>query len=355
MTSPAVEWRAVSVRFGRTEALHELTLSAEAGETLAVLGPSGSGKSTALKVAAGFVRPTGGRMFLGGRDVTELPPNRRGLGVVVQNYALFPHLRVFDNVAFGLRAQRSATRREIAHRVAAMLDLVGMTGFEDRLPRQLSGGQQQRIAIARALAVAPAVLLLDEPLSALDAALREDMVGELRRLKSELTGTTIIYVTHDQSEALALADRIAVMSDARLIEQGPADEVYHRPRAPFTASFLGAANLIPVEVIDVHRDGVRVRLGDQELHATPTTPLAQGDQAVLGIRPHRLTVAETGLPATLIGLHWRGARYHAELELPTGQRLRAELSTVDSLPPVGQPVALNIPDGLPLLRAGTAP
>jgi 2-aminoethylphosphonate transport system ATP-binding protein len=360
-TEPAVEWRGVSVRFGRTEALRALNLRAEHGETLAVLGPSGSGKSTALKVAAGFVRPTAGRILLSGRDVTDVPPNRRGLGVVVQSYALFPHLRVFDNVAFGLRAQR-VPRREVDRRVTEALELVNMAGYGRRLPRQLSGGQQQRVAIARALAIQPPVLLLDEPLSALDAALREDMVAELRRLRTELAGTTIVYVTHDQSEALALADRIAVMADAQLVEHGRAEDVYHRPRREFTASFLGAANLLPVEIVEIiegNRDrGVRVRVAGRELSAEPTGPLRPGDRAVLGVRPHRVGVraAESagqgpGMAARLTGLHWRGSGYRVELELAAGGRLRAELSSVDGLPMVGEAVEVDIPDGCPLLPA----
>jgi len=242
-----VQLEDVTVHFGRTCALEGFDLSVAAGETVALLGPSGSGKSTALKAVAGFVRPTRGRIRLGGNDVTDLPPARRGIGVVVQQYALFPHLRVADNVAFGLRAARKP-KAEVTRRVGEMLEMVGMTSYGRRFPRELSGGQQQRVAIARALAIQPSVLLLDEPLAALDAQLRADMLGELQKLRREVPEIAIVYVTHDQSEALALADRIAVMRDARLVDIAPAAELYAAPPSAFTASFLGGANLLPVSV-----------------------------------------------------------------------------------------------------------
>ncbi|CCH29069.1 ABC transporter ATP-binding protein [Actinosynnema sp. NPDC047251] len=364
--TPAVELRDVSVHFGRTVALRGLDLSVAPGETLALLGPSGSGKSTALKAVAGFLRPTSGRVLLGGRDVTDEPPNRRGLGVVVQSYALFPHMKVVDNVAFGLRARR-VPRRAVAERVAEVLALVGMTGFGDRYPRQLSGGQQQRVAIARALAIRPPVLLLDEPLSALDAALREEMVAELLRLRAELPDTAVVYVTHDQGEALALADRIAVMRDARLVEVGATPELYHRPAESFTASFLGASNLLPVEVVDADT----VRLGHLRLAAS-SAGLPAGGAVALGVRPHRVGVravpgpmtagsgqtgsaptdsgpTDSGLAARLLAVQWRGTGYRLDLELDLGHRLRAEVPDVDGLT-VGTRVEVSIPDGCPLVR-----
>ncbi|SHF37760.1 ABC transporter ATP-binding protein [Streptoalloteichus hindustanus] len=365
MTAPAVELRGVSVHFGRTVALRELDLVVGRGEALALLGPSGSGKSTALKAVAGFVRPHSGRVLLSGVDVTDAPPHRRGLGVVVQNYALFPHMRVADNVAFGLRARRMP-RREVEQRVTEVLAMVGMADYRRRYPRELSGGQQQRVAIARALAIRPPVLLLDEPLSALDAALREEMLAELLRLRRELPDTAMVYVTHDQGEALALADRVAVMRDARLVEVGPTAQLYHRPRAEFTASFLGAANLLPVELVaaapegsdgsdgTVRADGLAtVRLAGAELRAEPTGPLPAGTPVALGVRPHRVEVrADAGLPARLLGVQWRGTGFRLELELDDGSRLRADVSTVDGLPAVGERVGVSIPDGCPLVPAG---
>ncbi len=227
---------------------------------MALLGPSGSGKSTALNALAGFVRPTSGAVRLAGRDVTNLPPARRGIGVVLQSYALFPHMSVADNVGFGLRAQRIA-RREIGPRVTEALDMVGMSGYQKRLPRELSGGQQQRVAIARALAIRPAVLLLDEPLAALDAQLRQSMLAELQLLKEALPDTAMLYVTHDQAEALALADRIVVMNNARLMDVDTAENLWKRPPTSFTAAFLGGANLLPCTVGRVIGNSALVTVG----------------------------------------------------------------------------------------------
>ncbi|MBN9274565.1 MAG: ABC transporter ATP-binding protein, partial [Mesorhizobium sp.] len=223
-----VHFDKVSVAYGAHVVLHPLTLDIAPGEILAMIGPSGSGKTTALRAVAGFVRPASGRIRIGATDVTDLPPYERGLGMVVQNYALFPHMRVEDNVAFGLRAQ-GADRALIAERVRDALGTVGMSAFAKRLPRELSGGQQQRVAIARALAVRPRVLLLDEPLSALDAQIRRNMVEEIAKLHRDLPGLTILYVTHDQTEALTLADKIAIMRDGRVCSHGPTGELYRRP------------------------------------------------------------------------------------------------------------------------------
>jgi len=231
-----------------------------------MIGPSGSGKTTALRAVAGFVRPAGGRIRIGGADVTDLPPYARGLAMVVQNYALFPHMRVFDNVAFGLHA-RHAPKALIEERVAHALEVVGMSQYARRLPRELSGGQQQRVAIARALAVRPKVLLLDEPLSALDAQIRRSMVEEIARLHAELPDLTILYVTHDQSEALTLADRIAILRDGALSAVGRTGDLYRRPPNRFSAEFLGRANLLPV-VVESAADGsglVAVRAGEERL------------------------------------------------------------------------------------------
>lgn len=287
----------VTVQFGHTVALEGLDLTVAAGETVALLGPSGSGKSTALKAVAGFVRPSRGRIWLAGQDVTDVPPARRGIGVVVQQYALFPHLRVADNVAFGLKAARKP-KAEVSRRVAEMLEMVGMAKFARRYPRELSGGQQQRVAIARALAIQPPVLLLDEPLAALDAQLRADMLGELQKLRREVPDVAIVYVTHDQSEALALADRIAVMRDARLVDIAPAADLYAAPPSAFTASFLGGANLLPVE-----RAGDGVTLAGRKVEG-----LTQGSEApqLLCIRPHAIKLGTEGWPAQLVAAQWRG-------------------------------------------------
>ena len=232
----------VTVRFGRTVALEGLEPDVAAGETVALLGPSGSGKSTALKAIAGFVQPSRGRIWLAGRDVTDVPPARRGSGWWSSSTrcSRICGSRTTSRSGCGPPAGR---RRRSTRRVAEMLEMVGMTTYARRYPRELSGGQQQRVAIARALAIRPQVLLLDEPLAALDAQLRADMLGELQKLRREVPDVAILYVTHDQTEALALADRIAVMRDARLVDIAPAADLYSAPPSAFTASFLGGANL----------------------------------------------------------------------------------------------------------------
>ncbi len=318
--TPAIMFDRVGVTYGRgkkaTSALIDFNLRVAAGETVALLGPSGSGKSTALNALAGFVRPTTGTVRLAGRDVTDLPPAKRGIGVVLQAYALFPHMRVADNVAFGLKSQR-VPRGEIASRVAEALDMVGMSAYEKRLPRELSGGQQQRIAIARALAIRPKVLLLDEPLAALDAQLRQSMLAELQRLKEALPDTAMLYVTHDQSEALALADRIVVMNDARLMDVDTAENLWKRPPSSFTAAFLGGANLIPCTVGRVIGTSALVTVAHKTVSADAPQPAvgridwAPESKALLCIRPHAVKVVGLGdrdaLRARVNAAVWRGA------------------------------------------------
>ncbi|WP_237572854.1 ABC transporter ATP-binding protein [Mycolicibacterium lacusdiani] len=318
--SAAITFDRVGVRYGRgrkaTDALVDFNLRVAAGETVALLGPSGSGKSTALNALAGFVRPTSGTVRLGGRDVTDLPPARRGIGVVLQSYALFPHMRVADNVAFGLKSQR-VPRTEVAGRVAEALEMVGISDYGRRLPRELSGGQQQRVAIARALAIRPKVLLLDEPLAALDAQLRQSMLAELQRLKEALPDTAMLYVTHDQAEALALADRIVVMNDARLMDVDTAENLWRRPPTSFTAAFLGGANLIPCTVGRVIGTSAPVTFAHKTVNTEAPQPTvgrtdwAPGSKALLCVRPHALRIVSLGdrdaLRANVNAVVWRGA------------------------------------------------
>jgi len=228
-------------RYGSTTAVARVDLAVAPGELVALLGPSGCGKTTTLRMVAGFVEPSEGRILLRGRDITTLPPHRRDAGMVFQSYALFPHLTVAENIAFGLQ-RRGVPKPEVAERVARMVALLQLQGLEKRLPRQLSGGQQQRVAVGRALVINPAVVLLDEPFSNLDALLREGTRIELRRLQTEL-GLTTLFVTHDQAEAMAISDRIAVMNKGRLEQLGTPREVYDRPATRFVASFIGRANL----------------------------------------------------------------------------------------------------------------
>ncbi|WP_031086980.1 ABC transporter ATP-binding protein [Streptomyces sp. NRRL WC-3549] len=335
MSGSGIRFDGVTVAYDGTVVLDALDLVVEPGEVMALLGPSGSGKTTALRAAAGFVRPASGRVFLGDRDVTALPPHRRGIGMVVQQYALFPHMRVEDNVAFGLRA-RKVPRAEARERVAEALEMTGMGAYARRHPRELSGGQQQRVAIARALAIRPDVLLLDEPLSALDAQLRSGMLAELARLHRELPDVSILYVTHDQGEALTLADRIAVMDRARLKTCGTPQELYRAPADAFTASFVGNANLLPVTV------GARgVTLAGAEIEVD-TGGVAPGAPATLCVRPHLVGLGEgpNRLTGTVREIQWRGTTHRLYVEVD-GHRVMADLRELKDPPVPGDPVDLH--------------
>jgi spermidine/putrescine ABC transporter ATP-binding subunit len=242
---PAILLEGLTKRYGAETVVADVRLAIAPGEFLTLLGPSGSGKTTTLSMLAGFVIPDAGRVMLGGRDVTRAPPRARGLGMVFQNYAIFPHLDVFENVAFPLRVQKRP-QAEVATRVFDALNLVKLTGFEKRFGRQLSGGQQQRVALARAIVAQPAVVLMDEPLGALDKNLRYHMQVEIKEIQRRL-GMTVVYVTHDQEEALTMSDRIAIMNHGRIVQQGPPREVYERPESSFVGRFLGEANLLPAK------------------------------------------------------------------------------------------------------------
>ena len=305
----------VSVAYRGAVVLKPLTMAVAAGEILAMIGPSGSGKTTALRAVAGFVRPAAGRILIGGTDVTNLPPYERGLAMVVQNYALFPHMRVSENVAFGLNA-RGAARDLVARRVEESLCVVGMSKYSSRFPRELSGGQQQRVAIARALAVRPRVLLLDEPLSALDAQIRRSMVEEIAKLHADLPDLTILYVTHDQSEALTLADRIAILKDGELSAIGRTGELYRRPPNRFAAEFLGRANLLPaiVERNDRQAGFVEARVGEAKVVVAGDNQPA-GARRLLCVRPQNLTLTgdaerSNRIEAVLREIRWQGELTH---------------------------------------------
>ena len=231
------------LRYGAAPAVDDLNLEVQDGELVSLLGPSGCGKTTTMRAVAGLLAPAGGQIRLGGQDITRLPANKRDIGLVFQSYALFPHLSAFDNVAFGLKL-RKVPAAELRRRVTRALEVVSLADFAGRLPANLSGGQQQRVALARAFVIEPRLLLLDEPLSNLDAKLRLDMRGELRRIQREL-GVTMLYVTHDQEEALALSDRIVIMRAGRIEQQGTPEDVYARPRTPFVADFMGWQNILP--------------------------------------------------------------------------------------------------------------
>jgi putative spermidine/putrescine transport system ATP-binding protein len=305
-------------------------LSIRKGEFLSILGPSGCGKTTLLNCVAGFVRPSAGRIVIDGSDVTDRPPYRRGLGMVFQSYALFPHMTVAANVAYGLRV-RKLGKAEREERVREALTLVGLEGYAERRPRQLSGGQQQRVALARALAIRPAVLLLDEPLSNLDAQLRREMRVELRAIQRRI-GTTMVFVTHDQEEALALSDRIAVLNGGRIEQLGTPDEVYRRPATRFVAQFIGAANVLEGAVSDgrLDVDGILLEAGP--------LPLRTGDRAVVAIRPERIrlgtpgpvvtgpVVAGPGVSGTVGYRSFTGDAWHVEVRLASGRSLSVHVA-----------------------------
>jgi len=274
--------------FGRTRAVDAVTLGIAQGETFSLLGPSGCGKTTLLRLAAGFERPDRGRILLDGKDITDLPPEKRPVNTVFQNYALFPHLTVRENIGFGLRMARRG-KTEVRREVDAMLALTQLGEQADKPPAQLSGGQKQRVAIARALVNKPRVLLLDEPLAALDLKLRQHMLGELRRLHEEV-GITFIYVTHDQDEALSLSDRIGVMNHGRLAQVGTPEELYERPQNRFVASFIGDANFLPGRVVGCASDGACVVdvPGVAEFTVADGRALAAGVAVDLSVRPERI-------------------------------------------------------------------
>lgn len=319
-----VVFRDVSKSFGSVKALLPTSLDIGAGEFITFLGPSGSGKTTLLNITAGYLAPDDGQVLIGGRDVTLTPARKRNVGMVFQNYALFPHMSVFENVAYGLRV-RKVGGTEIRKRVAGALEMVQLEGFGERSVSQLSGGQQQRVALARALVFEPDVLLMDEPLGALDRQLRKHVQLEIRRLHREIRRTTL-YVTHDQEEALVMSDRIGVMNAGRIEQIGTPRDLYERPANAFVASFLGESNLLRGRVIDVS-DG-RARLAVDSLglvvEGMAGKGVAEGDEAVAMIRPEviELEVQHEGiLPATVEEVVYLGELISLRLRISNGQEL----------------------------------
>ncbi len=280
-----LELRGLHKQFGQVHALRGLDLSVASGEFVAFLGPSGCGKTTALRIVAGFDQPTAGRVLMGDKDITNVPANRRNMGMVFQAYSLFPNLTALENVAFGLRVRR-VSRQERSRRATELLDLIGLASASNRYPHQLSGGQQQRVALARALAIEPRVLLLDEPLSALDAKVRVQLREEIRRLQTQL-GITTLFVTHDQEEALSISDRVVVLSQGEIEQVGPPTEIYGNPRTPFVAQFVGTMNRIEGAALPgtglVEAQGVR-------LWADATREQRENDRVLLLLRPEAIVV-----------------------------------------------------------------
>jgi putative spermidine/putrescine transport system ATP-binding protein len=334
----SVQLEAITHRFGATTAVDDVSLPVEAGELVALLGPSGCGKTTLLRIIGGFIVPTAGRVRVDGRSIDHLPASRRDIGVVFQNYALFPHMTVYENVAYGLRA-RHAPRERIRERVARMLATVQLEALAERMPRQLSGGQQQRVALARALAVEPRILLLDEPFGALDKNLRLDMQIEVKRLQRQF-GITAILVTHDQEEAMSLADRIAVMHRGRVEQFASPVEVYDRPRTLFVNSFVGTANLLAGEIV-ARESGMCVVALDAGV--TVDVPGEIGSKRiVVSARPENLRLFPTPGPGRWpVEVRIRmpvGAQTVSEVVTRTGESLKVT-EPRESLTPPGEPGA----------------
>lgn len=305
--------------YGDLRVVSDLDLTVEKGEFVSLLGPSGCGKTTTLQMIAGFVEPTEGSIELDGRDITNVKPNTRGLGIVFQTYALFPHMTVLQNVAFGL-ATRKTPRGEQKERVAEALALVKLNKHEDRYPRELSGGQRQRVALARALVIRPPILLLDEPLSNLDAKLREEMQYELRSIQRSV-GTTTIMVTHDQSEALSTSDRVVVMQEGRAIQVDDPYKVYEHPETSFISQFVGKTNFIEGRA-DLDDGATIVRCGSMAIAAAHCAPLAAGQRVRVSLRPEKLLLKDEGqgqLPScTIKGRYFLGSQWLYEVETPLG-------------------------------------
>lgn len=316
----AVGFDAVSRVFGETRAVDDVTLAIAEGEFFALLGPSGSGKTTCLRLIAGFERPTAGHVSIFGKDATQVPPYRRPVNTVFQDYALFPHLNVRDNVAYGLMiaGQGKAER----HRAAdAALELVALPGYSTRKPSELSGGQRQRVALARALVNKPRVLLLDEPLGALDLKLREQMQGELKSLQRQL-GITFVFVTHDQGEALSMADRVAVFDKGRIQQVDAPRDLYDRPQTPFVADFVGSSNVLPAEMVQT----------------------LTGARKPASLRPEAIRLATTGLEADVLGHAFLGA--HTRLDVAAnGTTLSVLLPKNAEVPAKGETVHLDWDEG----------
>ena len=350
-----LELRGIRKEFGEVTALEGLSLEVGSGEFVSLLGPSGCGKTTALRIVAGFERPTGGELFVNDQDVTHVPANRRNMGMVFQAYSLFPNMTAKQNVEFGLRV-RGADRAERHRRASELLELVGLSARADRYPHQLSGGQQQRVALARALAIQPAVLLLDEPLSALDAKVRVQLREEIKRIQTQL-GITTLYVTHDQEEALSVSDRVVVMSEGRLEQVGVPADIYRNPRTPFVAEFVGTMNRFDGRVEGP--DAVAIGSTGTRIPVLEPHGRGVGEPVLVLIRPESVGLEELpngaapagGLMEATVLLHtFLGAVTRMGLESPVGT-LIADLPSVRALTlSPGTRVGIRIdPSGVRLL------
>jgi spermidine/putrescine transport system ATP-binding protein len=360
-----ISFQNVSKSFGKVEAVRDVSFDIREGEFFSLLGPSGCGKTTSLRIIGGFEQPDDGRILLRGEDVTTVPPNRRNVNMVFQHYALFPHMSIQDNVAFGLRLKKVG-KGEQRERVQEMMRIVQLEGFEKRKPAQLSGGQQQRVALARALINRPAALLLDEPLGALDVKLRKSMQLELKRIQSEL-GTTFVYVTHDQEEALAMSDRIGVMNDGIVEQIGTPREIYEHPTTAFCADFIGSLNALDFRVDEVDGDRLVSRVSPTErLVVAAENGRRQGDSLKLAVRPERIRIDPAGRPAPEDGSRLEGVladvvylgsltQFHVDTKLGRVVSYRMNEEGGARLDPGGN-VVLTWPfDGSSVLAGSTPP
>jgi putative spermidine/putrescine transport system ATP-binding protein len=342
-----LELTGVQKYFGAVAAVEDFNLLAERGEFVSFLGPSGCGKTTTLRMIAGFEQPTGGSIVLNGTDITNRAPNQRNVGMVFQSYALFPNMSVADNIGFGLRVKRRP-KEEIRRRVDELLSLIHLSDKGGRYPYQLSGGQQQRVALARALAIEPQVLLLDEPLSALDAKIRVSLRHEIRSIQRQL-GITTVYVTHDQEEALSLSDRVVVMSEGRIEQIGTPSEIYNFPATPFVASFVGTLNLLNSQVVDA-ADG-RLSIEGQEVRsAKPITTARNGDTVSVALRPESISLGEgtngaNHLRGAVDEVSFLGSIVRIRIRFPTGTAISLDTFNDPSLrtPPHGSTVTVTFP------------
>jgi len=343
--SPPVTIRGIAKRYGNTTVLHGFDLDVKSGEFVTLLGPSGSGKTTILMILAGFVRPNAGSIKVGEEEIVAMPPHKRNVGMVFQNYALFPHMDVFQNVAFPLR-QRAVGAAEIASRVREALGLVQLGEYAERRVDQLSGGQRQRVALARAIVFEPRILLMDEPLSALDKKLRERMQIEIRHLHERL-GMTTIYVTHDQREAITMSDRVAVMNAGKIAQLDTPKGLYARPRTRFVAEFIGESNFLPVEV-----DGATVKFGGQPLRIAETIGASAAKQWLV-IRPEKLSVLNGHVDPALNQFQgqvkevvYQGESFICYVTLTDGSEISlrnySRGDALARLPQAGQPIRLGL-------------
>ena len=322
--SPAVEFRNIDIAYGKFVAVRDFSLSIAKGSFVTLLGPSGCGKTTILRSIAGLVDISAGQIMIGGRRVDDVPIYKRNIGLVFQSYALFPHKSVFDNVAFGLK-YRNVPKPEIKRKVGQALDMVRLPGSEKKLPSQLSGGQQQRIALARAIVFEPQVLLLDEPLSALDANMREEMRVEIKKIQKE-TGITAIFVTHDQEEALSMSDRIVVMNAGSAEQIGTPEEVYERPATAFVADFLGKANMLSGTVSKSDGPTTIALASGQTVHVLSPRPLATGSAVTVVVRPQKLSVGGANanrLPGRVVSTSYLGGSAIYEADIGGKANIRA--------------------------------